>query len=55
MISMARKLMEMSDKYDDEMRANAESQIEEIEKKLAEGNGTRALSLAEKLNKYLEG
>ena len=55
MISMARKLMAMSDKYDDETRANAESQIEEIEKKLAEGNGTRAFSLAEKLNKYLEG
>lgn len=50
-ISMARKFMEISKKVTDEQKATAEDLIAQIEEKLEEGNGTRALSLSEKLNK----
>ena len=50
-ISMARKFMEVSKSVTDEQKATAEELISQIEEKLEEGNGTRALSLSEKLNK----
>jgi len=50
-ISMARKFMEVSTNVSDEKKAQAEDLISQIEEKLEEGNGTRALSLSEKLNK----
>ena len=50
-ISMARKFMEVSANVSDEKKENAEDLIRQIEEKLEEGNGTRALSLSEKLNK----
>ena len=53
-INMARKLMELSSKVNDEKRAKAEEMIAEVEQKLEEGNATRALSLIEKTNKMLE-
>ncbi|CAI8168365.1 MAG: Uncharacterised protein [Methanobacteriota archaeon] len=50
-ISMARKFMDVSKNVSDEKKAQAEELISEIQQKLDEGNGTRALSLSEKLNK----
>ncbi len=50
-INMARKFMEISDNVTDEQKQQAEDLIAEIQQKLDEGNGTRALSLSEKLNK----
>ena len=50
-ISMARKFMEISTNVSDEKKAQAEDLISQIQEKLEEGNGTRALSLSEKLNK----
>lgn len=52
-ISMARKLMSISEKMTDETKDQAEVLIAEIETKLEEGDGTRAASLSEKLNKLL--
>ncbi len=52
-IVMARKLMSISEKMSDETKAGAEAIITEIETKLDEGDGTRAASLSEKLNKLL--
>ena len=48
---MARKFMELSDNVSAEQKEQAEDLISQIEQKLEEGNGTRALSLSEKLNK----
>ena len=48
---MARKFMDVSKNVSDEKKAQAEELISEIQQKLDEGNGTRALSLSEKLNK----
>lgn len=50
-INMARKFMEISNNVTDEQKEQAEDLISQIEQKLDEGNGTRALSLSEKLNK----
>ena len=50
-ISMARKFMEVSTNVSDEKKEQAEDLISQIQEKLEEGNGTRALSLSEKLNK----
>ena len=50
-ISMAKKFMEISQNVTAEKKATAEDLIAQIEEKLEEGNGTRALSLSEKLNK----
>jgi len=50
-IAMARKFMEISDSVTDEKKAIAEDLMIQIQQKLDEGNGTRALSLSEKLNK----
>ena len=50
-ISMARKFMTISTNVSDEKKAQAEDLISQIQEKLEEGNGTRALSLSEKLNK----
>lgn len=50
-INMARKFMELSDNVSAEQKEQAEDLISQIEQKLEEGNGTRALSLSEKLNK----
>ena len=52
-ISMARKLMSISEKMTDDTKDQAEVLIAEIETKLEEGDGTRAASLSEKLNKLL--
>jgi len=52
-IAMARKLMSISEKMGDNTKAEAGVLIAEIETKLAEGDGTRAASLSEKLNKLL--
>ena len=43
--------MDVSKNVSDEKKAQAEELISEIQQKLDEGNGTRALSLSEKLNK----
>ncbi len=50
-INMARKFMDISENVTDEQKQQAEDLITEIQQKLDEGNGTRALSLSEKLNK----
>ena len=50
-ISMARKFMDISDSVTAEKKSQAEELMTEIQQKLDEGNGTRALSLSEKLNK----
>jgi len=50
-INMARKFMDMSSNVTAEQKQQAEDLIAQIEEKLEEGNGTRALSLSEKLNK----
>ena len=50
-INMARKFMEISNNVTDEQKEQAEDLISQIQQKLDEGNGTRALSLSEKLNK----
>ena len=50
-INMARKFMEISSNVTDEQKEQAEDLISQIQQKLDEGNGTRALSLSEKLNK----
>ena len=50
-MSMARKFMEISTSVSDEKKEMAEQLIAEIQQKLDEGNGTRAFSLSEKLNK----
>jgi len=50
-ISMARKFMQVSTSVTDEKKATAEQLIADIQQKLDEGNGTRAFSLSEKLNK----
>ncbi len=54
-IKLALKLMEMSTSMDDATKEQANVLIAEIEQKLEEGNGTRALSLSEKLSKLVEG
>ncbi len=54
-IKLALKLMEMSTSMDDATKEQAHALIAEIEEKLEEGNGTRALSLSEKLSKLVEG
>ena len=54
-IKLALKLMEMSTTIDDATKEQAHLLIAEIEEKLEEGNGTRALSLSEKLSKLVEG
>jgi len=43
--------MEISNNVTDEQKEQAEDLISQIQQKLDEGNGTRALSLSEKLNK----
>jgi len=50
-ISQAQKFMEVSANVSAEKKQEAEDLIRQIEEKLSEGNGTRALSLSEKLNK----
>ncbi|HIF45506.1 MAG TPA: hypothetical protein EYQ73_01750 [Candidatus Poseidoniales archaeon] len=50
-ISMAKKFMSISKNVSEEKKATAEDLITQIEQKLEEGNGTRAMSLSEKLNK----
>ena len=50
-INMARKFMDISENVTPEQKQQAEDLIAEIQQKLDEGNGTRALSLSEKLNK----
>ncbi|MEL0101215.1 MAG: DUF5611 family protein [Euryarchaeota archaeon] len=50
-INMARKFMDISENVTAEQKQQAEDLIAEIQQKLDEGNGTRALSLSEKLNK----
>jgi len=50
-ISMANKFMSISKNVSEEKRATAVDLIAQIEQKLEEGNGTRAMSLSEKLNK----
>lgn len=50
-INMARKFMDISSNVTAEQKQQAEDLIAQIEEKLEEGNGTRALSLSEKLNK----
>ena len=50
-INMARKFMDISENVTAEQKQKAEDLIAEIQQKLDEGNGTRALSLSEKLNK----
>jgi len=50
-IVMARKFMDISDSVTAEKKSQAEELMTEIQQKLDEGNGTRALSLSEKLNK----
>ena len=50
-ISMAKKFMNISTSVTPEQKAQAEELMTEIQQKLDEGNGTRALSLSEKLNK----
>ncbi|RAH13187.1 MAG: hypothetical protein CMB20_005460 [Methanobacteriota archaeon] len=50
-INMALKFMEISNNVTDEQKEQAEDLISQIQQKLDEGNGTRALSLSEKLNK----
>tara|TARA_B100000768_G_C11087217_1_gene293393 strand:- start:74 stop:604 length:531 start_codon:yes stop_codon:yes gene_type:complete len=50
-ISMAKKFMNISTSVTPEKKAQAEELMAEIQQKLDEGNGTRALSLSEKLNK----
>ena len=50
-ISQAQKFMEVSTNVGAEKKQEAEDLIRQIEEKLSEGNGTRALSLSEKLNK----
>ena len=52
-ISQAQKLMEMSTNLSDEVNAQAESLIEEIEAALAAGDNTKAAGRAEKLGKLL--
>jgi hypothetical protein len=47
------KAKEAGKKMGDDTKAEAEVLIAEIESKLAEGDGTRAASLSEKLNKLL--
>ncbi|MBT6973253.1 MAG: DUF5611 family protein [Euryarchaeota archaeon] len=54
-IRLAKKLMEMSKTMTDDVKAQALVLISEIEQKLEEGNGTRAMSLSEKLSKLVEG
>jgi len=54
-IKLALKFMEMSTSMDDATKEQAHALIAEIEEKLEEGNGTRALSLSEKLSKLVEG
>ena len=54
-IKLALKVMEMSTSMDDATKEQAHALIAEIEEKLEEGNGTRALSLSEKLSKLVEG
>jgi hypothetical protein len=54
-IRLAKKLMEMSKTMTDDVKAQALTLISEIEQKLEEGNGTRAMSLSEKLSKLVEG
>ena len=51
---MARKFMEVSTSVTDEKKATAEQLIADIQQKLDEGNGTRAFSLSEKLNKLFK-
>ena len=46
--------MRMSENLPDEVRAQAESMIEEIEAALEQGDNTRAAGRAEKLSKSLE-
>jgi len=54
-IKLALKFMEMSTSMEDATKEQAHALIAEIEEKLEEGNGTRALSLSEKLSKLVEG
>ncbi len=54
-IRLAKKLMEMSTSMTQETKDAANALIIEVEQKLEEGNGTRALSLSEKLSKLVEG
>jgi hypothetical protein len=54
-IRLAKKMMEMSKTMTDDVKAQALVFISEIEQKLEEGNGTRAMSLSEKLSKLIEG
>ena len=54
-IRLAKKLMEMSTSMTQETKDAANALIVEVEQKLEEGNGTRALSLSEKLSKLVEG
>ena len=50
-ISMAKRFMSISKNVSEQKKAEAEDLIAQIEQKLEEGNGTRAMSLSEKLNK----
>ena len=52
-ISQARKLMETSTNISDEVKAEAESMIEEIQTALDAGDNTKAAGRAEKLSKLL--
>jgi len=52
-ITQARKFMEISTNLSDEVSAQAESLIEEIEAALAAGDNTKAAGRAEKLGKLL--
>ena len=52
-ISQARKFMEIATNLSDEVNAQAESLIEEIEAALASGDNTKAAGRAEKLGKLL--
>ena len=54
-IRLALKMIEMSSSMTQETKEEAHVLIAEVEQKLEEGNGTRALSLSEKLSKLVEG
>ncbi|MCS5536866.1 MAG: DUF5611 family protein [Candidatus Poseidoniaceae archaeon] len=54
-IRLALKMIEMSSSMTQETKEEAQALIIEVEQKLEEGNGTRALSLSVKLSKLVEG
>jgi len=54
-IRQAQKFMSMSSSLDEQTLEQAADLIMQVEKKLEEGNGTRALSLSKQLNKLIEG